>query len=83
MKKLTMFLKISLISLSLAIVSGILPIQQTRVAAMVAGCADTSCVNHGWIFDDCRCPNNDCNGCFVQNGTTGCGVCSKGANEIE
>lgn len=84
MKRFTMFIKIGFIGLSLAVLSGIVPINQERgVSAQATSCKSTACVDHGTIFQDCRCSNNECNGCFIQNGTTGCGVCSKGENESD
>lgn len=82
MKKIVTFLKIGFITFSLAIMFGVAPTQQ-RVSAFVdgAGCATTSCPTTYGGLGCGSCPNNECNGCYRQNGESGCGVCSKGANE--
>lgn len=78
MKKVVTFLKIGFITFSLTVIFGIVPTQQ-RVSAE-AGCSDTPC-QPGVLYGCYHCTASDCNGCYVANGDSGCGVCSKGANE--
>ena len=51
------------------------------------GCnTSTTCARNS--NNNCYCPDvviggEGCNGCFVRNGSPGCGTCSSGAAEIE
>lgn len=81
MKKYITFLKIGFITFSLTVIFGIVPIPtQQRVSGQTPACSDTPC-QPGVIYGCYHCTASNCNGCYVANGDSGCGVCSKGPNE--
>ena len=75
-------MKIGFITLSFAIVFGMLSLP-TSTSADEAACKNTTCLP-GQVYGCYPCNNSECRGCFVASGDQSCGVCSMGgAGELE
>lgn len=81
MKNFLRFTKIGFIALSFSIVFGVLSMPAS-ISADEAACKNTTCLP-GTIYGCHPCNNSECDGCYRANGDQSCGVCSKGAGELE